>query len=82
MLQSPYMPVRWKLKEFLDKRNVTVYRAAKQTEGKLSRNAWYNLASDPAHVSFETLNIIIPALEELTGSPVGITDLIDYTHDN
>lgn len=54
------------------------YRAAQQTKGKLSRNAWYNLASDPARALFDTLNII-PALKEITGKPVELTNLLDYS---
>lgn len=72
------MSVQWKLKNFLDARGITVYKAAKQTEGKLSRNAWYNLADEPSAVSFDTLSVVMSALEQLTGEDVTVADLITY----
>jgi DNA-binding Xre family transcriptional regulator len=72
------MPTRWKLKEFLDDYNITVYALAQKTEGKLSRNALYHLASNPKGIQFETLNVLVPILSEMTGQKLSVSDLLDY----
>lgn len=75
------MPTRWKLKEFLDNHGITVYALAQKTEGKLSRNALYHLASHPKGIQFETLDVLVPVLSEMTGSKVSVADLLDYEED-
>jgi DNA-binding Xre family transcriptional regulator len=71
------MPMRWKLQEFLEKHNITVYALAKETT--IARNTLYNLTNKaPARIDLETLNELIPALERVTKKRVELTDLLDY----
>lgn len=72
------MPTRWKLKEFLDDHSITVYALAQKTEGKLSRNALYHLASRPKGIQFETLDVLVPILSEMTGKKLTVADLLEY----
>ncbi len=73
------MPTRWKLKEFLDKHQITVYELAKHTSGRLSRNALYKLANEaPAQLRISTIDTLIPALERMTGQRVELNDLLEY----
>ncbi len=74
--------IRWKLKAFLNEHRLTPYRLAKATHGKLSLNAVYNaVADDLTAVKFDSLNTLIDALRDLTGKEVGVSDLIEYTHE-
>lgn len=75
------VPVKWKLKEFLDLHGVSAYKLAEKTQGKLSRNGVYRLTSeDLAGIRFDSLEAIIPALEELTGKRVDVADLLKFEH--
>ena len=70
-----------KLKEFLEQRGITVYKLAQQTEGRLSRTSLYSLTSEtspPKGLLFETLDVLIPTLREMTGENVQIGDLLEY----
>ena len=74
--------IRWKLRAFLNEHSLTPYRLAKATHGKLSLNAIYNaVAVDLTAIKFDSLNILIDALRDLTGKEVGVVDLIEYTHE-
>ena len=76
----PDMGVRWKLREFLDAHNITPHQLAIKAEGKISQRSVYSLANSRTNgVRFDTLETIIPALKELTGKPVKLTDLLDYS---
>lgn len=76
----PDMGVRWKLREFLDAHNITPHQLAVKTDGKLSQRSVYSLANSRTNgVRFDTLEAIIPVLKELTGKPVQLTDLLDYS---
>jgi DNA-binding Xre family transcriptional regulator len=70
--------IRWKLKDYLDRHGITVYQLAKQTEGKLSRNALYNLADNPESIRFENLDTIIIALKEITKKQLKVSDLLEF----
>jgi DNA-binding Xre family transcriptional regulator len=75
----PFMGVRWKLREFLDAHDITPHQLALKIENKLSQKTVYSLANArTGGVRFDTLETIIPALRELTGEPVKLSDLLDY----
>lgn len=68
-----------RLKEFLDKNEISGYALSSASELPLS--TIYNLTSEkepPASVRFMTLNKIISALEELTGESLEVSDLIAF----
>ncbi len=74
--------IRWKLKTVLKEYNLTPYRLAKATNGKLSLNATYNAVADGlTGVKFESLSIIISALRVLTGRQIGVEDLFEFVED-
>lgn len=71
--------IRWKLKEYLNQRGVSAYKLAERSNGRLSRTGIYRLTADDLKaVRFESLAVIIPALRELTGEEVQISDLLEY----
>jgi hypothetical protein len=73
------MPTTWKLKDYLKQHGVTPYALSIKTEGKLSRNTIYSLVRErPQRLQLKTLDVLIPALTELTGEPVSVTDLLAY----
>lgn len=81
MVIQSTMPTQMKLKEFLEERDISVYRLAQETEGSLSRTSLYSLTSQtspPKGILFESLDTLIPALRELTGEEVNIEDLLEY----
>jgi len=72
--------VKWRLKEFLSKHNLSTYQLVDKAHGKLSRTGVYRLTDDDLKgVRFESIAAIIPALRELTGEDVDIGDLLEYT---
>lgn len=77
------MPTRWRLKEFLQDHEITPYALSQQTAGKLSMKSVYNLVADtpPTNVRVTTFDALIPALEQLTGRRVEISDLLGYERD-
>lgn len=73
------MATRWRLKEFLDAEGVTPYALAQKVSGKVSQKSVYRLTQgDLDGIRFNTLDTIIPALRELTGKPVQLSDLLDF----
>ena len=69
---------QWKLKTFLDAHGITPYKLSKLTHGKLSRTSVYSLSSDRVEaVKLDSLAAIIPALSELTGRQVTVSDLLE-----
>lgn len=63
----------------MEREGVTAYLLASKTRGKLSQNGAYRLTSNNLKgIRFESLEAIIPALRELTGKEVQLTDLLDY----
>jgi DNA-binding Xre family transcriptional regulator len=74
-----HMPTKWKLKEFLEHHDITVYRLAKETGDQLTRNTLYNLTTkEPKRIELNTIDVLIPALEQLTGKRVELSDLLEY----
>ncbi len=78
----PPVATKWKLREFLDAEKVTPYALAQKTSGRVSQKSVYRLAQgDLDGIRFHTLDTIIPALRELTGKPVKLTDLLEFADD-
>jgi transcriptional regulator with XRE-family HTH domain len=70
------MSLDWKLKSVLEQHNITVYRLA-DVSG-VPRNTLYNLVNkEPARVDLGTLNAVLDALDELTGTRVNVADLLE-----
>ena len=76
------MATLWKLKSFLDEHGLSANAVSERTKGKLARNSVYNLLKAPRSVRLETLDALIPALEEMTGQRVSVTDLLEYEPDD
>ena len=75
------MGVRWKLKEFLDSNSVTAYALAIKVNSKLSQKGVYRLTDeDLSGIRFNSLDVIIPALNELTGKRVQVSDLLEFEY--
>ena len=73
------MPVRWKVREYLQAHNITPYRLMK-TSG-LSQGTAYRLAHNSFNsVNAEIIDSVIRALRELTGEDVQVSDLLEYEH--
>jgi len=77
--------IKWKLKEFLDKHDLTAYRLATTLESHTRAPTIYRLAKDNpelSRVDFKVLATIIDGLRELTGKDVDIKDLLEYVQDS
>ena len=75
------MATQWRFKEFLRQRDIKPAVVAQATAGRLSRNSVYSLARGAEAVRFETLDVLLPALREITGEDVAVGDLIAYEPD-
>ena len=76
------MPLKWKLKQFLEQEGITAYRLADETHGKLSQNGVYRLTSgDLKGIRFESLEVVLPALSKLSGKRVSVHDLLEYVYE-
>lgn len=75
------MATQWRLKQFLNAHDLKPAAVAQATEGRLSRNSVYALARGAEAVRFETLDVLLPALREITGEDVAVSDLIHYEPD-
>jgi DNA-binding Xre family transcriptional regulator len=71
------MPLRWKVREFLDMHGVTPYRLMAATG--LAQGTVYRLARNEAtSVNTETLELVLVALRKLTGKKVELQDLLVF----
>ena len=73
------MEIRLRFGDLLRKRGITPNRLAQHGKN-LSRNTIYGLANPPAdrvRVDLDVLAAAIQALEELTGSPIAINDVLE-----
>jgi DNA-binding Xre family transcriptional regulator len=71
------MPIKWKVKEYLQAHNITPYRFWKES-GLANRTA-YRLVNGKTHnLNTETLDAALKALRSLTGKPVSVADLLEY----
>lgn len=80
-MQQSNMPTRWKLKEFLVSEEITPYRLAQQTAGRLSINAIYNLVDEEKPIKslkFETLDVLLPSLSRMTDKKVKLSDILEW----
>ena len=74
------MPTKWKLRDFLEAKGITVYALSKELEGQVSITTLYSLKNRrPKRLDLEGLDALIPALERLTGERVELTDLLEFT---
>lgn len=76
------MPVRWRLKELLERENVTAYALAEQMGGASRRPTLYAITSPdpekrPERVGFPLLNDILSGLKGLTGKTFSVADVIE-----
>ncbi len=71
------MPVRWKVKQFLEAHRLTPYRLMK--ESGLAQGTVYRLVNgDTQNLNASTLDATIKALRTLTGKRVDIPDVLEY----
>ena len=71
------MPVRWKVKEYLQARDITPYRF--WIESGLAKGTAYRLVNGNTHnLNTDTLDATIKALRTLTGESVSVSDLLEY----
>lgn len=69
--------VRWKLKAYLDKHNLSAYALTKAAD--LAPNTVYTIArGNTNQVRLETLAGLLSGLRKLTGGPVTFEDLLEY----
>ena len=71
------VPVQWKVKQYLQARNLTPYRLMK--ESGLAQGTVYRLVNgDTRNLNADTLDATIRALRTLTGEQVDISDVLEY----
>lgn len=75
------MATQWRLKQFLNDHGIKPAVVARMTQGRLSRNSVYALVRSAEAVRFDTLDVLLPALQEITGEEVAVSDLISYEPD-
>jgi DNA-binding Xre family transcriptional regulator len=72
--------VNWKIRQFLDKHNITPYRLWK--ESGLARQTVYTLAHDKGdRVDLGALGTVLFTLEKLIAKPVTLDDLLEVVRD-
>jgi len=74
---------RWRLADFLNKRDISVYALAK-TRGVTKMNSIYRLArkgQEPQRIDLAVLAEVITELRQLTGEEVQLADLLEYVPD-
>jgi DNA-binding Xre family transcriptional regulator len=70
--------IRWKVKEFLADNQITPYRL--KMESGLAQGTVYRLANNEATaVNAETIDVVVRSLRRLTGKPINVCDLLEYT---
>jgi DNA-binding Xre family transcriptional regulator len=75
------MPVRWKVKQYLEAHNLTPYRLMK--ESGLAQGTVYRLVNGDTHnLNASTLDATIKALSSLTGEHVDISDVLEYQRES
>ena len=71
------MPIRWKLRGFLETHNVSPHALAKHI-GILPANMYRMLRGEgPKMFDRDVLGRIIRGLRELTGEPVSVSDVLE-----
>lgn len=74
------MATTWKLRDYLYDHKIKPAKLATHLQGRVSRTAIYGLvaAEPPKAIYLETLDAVLPALRELTGEDVQVSDLLEY----
>lgn len=72
------MPVAWRIKEFLDDHGLTPYRLV-QASGIPQGTVYRLVNGDTRNLNADTLALTLDALRTLTGEPVGLGDVLEYT---
>lgn len=74
------MATTWKLRDYLHDHRIKPATLATHLQGRISRTAIYGLvaAEPPKAIYLETLDAVLPALRELTGEDVQVSDLLEY----
>ena len=75
------MTTQWRFKNFLADHDLKPAAVVQAAEGRLSRNSIYTLARGAEAVRFETLDVLVPVLRQLTGKDVEISDLLVWEPD-
>jgi hypothetical protein len=73
--------MNWKLAQFMRDNDVTAYKLGNQLGGHTRISTVYRLIDEkqPSRIDFQTLADIIDGLRQITGKPVKLTDLLDYS---
>lgn len=72
------MPVAWKLKAFLDDHNLKPLRLVQQS-GIPQATVYRLVRGDARNLNADTIGLTLDALRALTGEPVGLGDVLEYT---
>lgn len=73
--------LRWKLRDYLDRHNVSAYALTRVAD--VAPNTVYALArGDSERISLEVFDKVLAGLEQLTGRPVGVADLLEREVDD
>lgn len=79
------MPVtRWKLRALLEQEKKSAYALARILSEKTRPNTIYRLVRighEPTRVDLSTLTLVISGLRQLTGKPIQISDILEYTEE-
>ena len=72
--------VRWRLNEFLEENDLTVYRLHQELQGRVSKTGLYKVTrGETSGVDFELLAHVLGALERLLDKRVEIEDVLLYS---
>ena len=71
--------IRWRLREELETRGISVYRLARRLDGQVSRTGLHEISRGSTKgVDFEKLAAIMYALAEESGRPVAFEDVLEW----
>ena len=74
--------MRWQVRQYLKSQGLSAYDLDRALGRKLSPRTVYALArNEPKQIRLETLDKVLTVLEELTGKPVRLGDLLEFQHD-
>ena len=74
--------LQWRVRQYLTKKGLSAYDLDRALGRKLSPRTIYTLArNEPKQIRLDTLDKLMTALEELTGTPVSLKDLLEYQRD-
>ncbi len=69
---------RFHLKPFLEQHQISAYQLVRATKGKLSESTVYSMSREPLkRIDLDSVQVVVKALQELTGESVQIQDLIE-----